>query len=87
MLGDLRFKAFLVNRLGHRRQRQTRGKICNLLRQTRDPRLGIGDGINVVLKDDLSRRMREAHRRQPAPTNTGPALLAGMDPAVASRKP
>ena len=39
-------------------------KIRDLPCQTFDPRPGIGDGINVVLKDDLLRRMREPHPRR-----------------------
>lgn len=57
-------------------------KIRDLPCQTLDPRLAIGDSINVVLKDDLLRRMHEPHHRRQAPVCTGPTLLVGMDPAM-----
>jgi hypothetical protein len=47
---------------------------------------GIRDGVNVILKGDLLRQMREPHQRQPAPVCTGPALLAGIVPAMPQQK-
>lgn len=47
---------------------------------------GIGDGVDIVLEHDLLRRMLEPHRRQPAPVGDRPALLSGIDAAVAQQK-
>ena len=63
-----------------------RQKFRDLARQTLHPCLRISNGIDVILKDDLLRRMRKAHHREPAPVGTRPSLLAGIDPAVPQQK-
>jgi hypothetical protein len=53
--------------------------------QLLDPLLGISHGVDIVLKHDLLRKMLEPHRRQPAPVGDRPALLSGIDAAVAQQ--
>jgi hypothetical protein len=53
--------------LDHRRHRPTRRQVLDLLGQAGDPRLGIGDRVDVVLQHHLLDGMVEAHRGQPAP--------------------
>lgn len=69
----------------HRGKAPVRQKIRDLPRQALHSRLGIRDGVDVILKDDLLRHMRETHQRQPPPVRTSPALLPGIDPAVSTQ--
>lgn len=41
--------------------------------------LSVGHGMNVVLQNELARRVIEAHRGEPATVRQGPALLASID--------
>ena len=84
---DERDASHRLNRLDHRCQRPARQQICDLASQLLDPRFGIGHRVDIVLKDDLLRRVLEPHRRQPAPVCLGPALLAGIDATVPQQKP
>lgn len=44
-----------------------RQQIRDLSCQPFDPRLGIGDRVDIVLQDDLLRRLCEVDQREPAP--------------------
>ncbi|WCR18734.1 transposase [Paracoccus alcaliphilus] len=75
-----------ANRRDHRREAPLRQQIRNLPGQPLDPRLGIGNRVDIVLQDDLLRRIREAHQREPPPIGPGPAFLPRIDLAVAQQK-
>ena len=66
---------------------QPGSRLGDLLRQALDPSLGIGDGVDAVLKHDLLCWMCEADRGQPAAVGDRPALLPGIDPTVSQQEP
>jgi len=51
------------------------------------PPLGIADRSDIVLCDDLLRRIGEPQARKPAPVGAGPGCLAVLDAAVPQQKP
>ncbi len=51
----------------------------DLLGQAVHTDFSVGHGMNVVLQNDLARRVSEAHRGEPATISQGPALLTGID--------
>lgn len=48
--------------------------------------LSVGHGMNVVLQNDLARRVIEAHRGKPATISQRPPLLPGIDAPMSQQK-
>jgi hypothetical protein len=71
-----------LHSLDHRCHRPLRRQLFDLLGQAVYPGLDVGHGMNVILQDELARRVIEANRGQPAPVSQGPTLLAGVDPPM-----
>jgi len=65
-----------LNSIHDRRKAPGRQKIRDLPRQTLDPRLG----INIILQDDLLRRVNEMHHRQPSPAIASQRQYAPVQP-------
>jgi hypothetical protein len=61
-------------------------QLLDLFRQPVALRLGILDGMDIVLQHDLLRRMLEPHRRQPASIGQTPGPSATINPLMAKQE-
>jgi hypothetical protein len=71
-----------AQRLHQRAQRPLGQGVAHGLFEPRDARRGFGDGVQVLLKADLLRRVRQLQRGQPAQVCGSPGALAAVADAV-----
>ena len=83
---DERDTAHRLQRRDHRGHRPTRQQFLDLPGQARHPHFGVRHSMDVVLQDQLLRRMPESHRRQPPTVGQRPALLPGKNTAMPKQK-
>ena len=85
--GDQRHAAQGLKGLGQRRHRPARDQGFDLGGQAITPGLGVLDGLDSVLQDDLLGRLLEPQRRQPAAVCQGPVLASSHAPVARAENP
>jgi hypothetical protein len=84
--GDQLYTAHGLQRLDQWLQAPLGQRVAQCLLQSCDSRIGLGDGVQILLEADLLRRVFKLERGQPAQMGGGPRTLADVSDAVAQEQ-